>query len=95
MIFQRRAKKYDCNFYISNEKIDIVQNYTYPGTQISSTRNSTLLFEHLEKRLFILCLAYLNSLKPSLACKIFGTIISPILTYNSEVWVLLIKSDFN
>ena len=35
MIFQRRAKKYDCNFYISNEKSDIVQNYTYPGTQIS------------------------------------------------------------
>ena len=29
MIFQRRAKRYDCNFYIGNEKIDIVQNYTY------------------------------------------------------------------
>ena len=50
MIFQRWAKKYDCNFYISNEKIDIVQNYTYPGTQISSTGNFTLLFEHLREK---------------------------------------------
>ena len=26
MIFQRRAKRCDCNFYIGNEKIDIVQS---------------------------------------------------------------------
>ena len=42
MIFQRRAKKYHCNLYIGNEKIDIVQNYTYLGFQISSTGNFTL-----------------------------------------------------
>ena len=42
MIFQRRAKNYDCNFYIGSEKIDIVQNCTYLGTQISSTGNFTL-----------------------------------------------------
>ena len=35
-----------------------------------------------------------NSLKPSLACKIFDTMVSPILTYNSEVWGVFIKSDF-
>ena len=35
-----------------------------------------------------------SSLKPSLACKIFDTTISPILTYNSVVWGLFIKSDF-
>ena len=29
MIFQRPAKRYDCNFYIGNENIDIVQSYTY------------------------------------------------------------------
>ena len=37
MIFQRRAKKCDYNFYICNEKIDIILSYTYLGTQISST----------------------------------------------------------
>ena len=37
-----RAKKYDCNFYIGNEKIDMVQSYTYLGSRTSSTRNFTL-----------------------------------------------------
>ena len=93
MIFQRRAKKYDCNFYIGNEKIDIVQSYTYVGTQISSTGNFTLSLEHLREKavhaLFSLRRHIdFSSLKPSLACKSFDTMISPILTYNSEVWCL-------
>ena len=36
----------------------------------------------------------LNGLKPSLACKILDSMISPILTYNSEVWSAFVKSDF-
>ena len=36
----------------------------------------------------------LNGLKPSLACKILDSMISPILTYNSEVWSTFVKSDF-
>ena len=35
----------------------------------------------------------MNGLKPSLACKIFDSMISPILTYNSEVWGAFVKSD--
>ena len=35
-----------------------------------------------------------KSMKPSLACKIFDSMISPILTYNSEVWGTFFKSDF-
>ena len=99
MIFQRRAKRYDCNFFIGNEKIDVVQNYNYLGTQISSTGNFTLSLEHLREKavnaLFSLRRHLdFSSLKPSLACKIFDTMISPILTYNSEVWGLFIKSDY-
>ena len=36
----------------------------------------------------------LIQLKPSLAYKIFDSMISPILTYNSEVWGAYVKSDF-
>ena len=36
----------------------------------------------------------MNGLQPSLACKIFDSMISPILTYNSEVWGAFVKSDF-
>ena len=98
MIFQRRAKRYDCNFYKGNEKSDIVQSYTYLGTQISSTGNFTLSLEHLREKaahaLFSLKRHLdFSSLKPSLGCKIFDTMISPILTYNSEIWGLFIKSD--
>ena len=88
MIFQRRAKRYDCNFYIGNERIDIVQSYTYLGTQISSTGNFTLSLEHLREKavraLFSLKRHLdFSSLKPSLASKIFDTMILPIFTYNS------------
>ena len=99
MIFQRRAKKIDYNFYIGNEKIDIVQSYTYLGTQISSTGNFTLSLEHLREKavhaLFSLRRHVdFSSLKLSLACKIIDTMSSPILTYKSEVWGVFVKSDF-
>ena len=35
-----------------------------------------------------------DHLKPSLACKIFDSMISPILTYNNEVCGAFVKSDF-
>ena len=80
--------------------MNIVQSYTYLGTQISSTGNFTLSLEHLREKaahaLFGLKRHLdFSSLKPFLARKIFDTMISPILTYKSEVWGLFIKSDFN
>ena len=46
MIFQRRAKKYiDSNFHIDYEPVEIVQNYTYLGTLISSTGNFSLALD--------------------------------------------------
>ena len=40
MIFQKRAKKcIESNFHIENELVEIVQNYAYLGTLISSTGN--------------------------------------------------------
>ena len=37
----------------------------------------------------------LSKLKAALACKIFDTMISPILTYNSEIWGVYVKPDIN
>ena len=97
--FRKFKRKCDSSFYICNEKIDIVQNYTYLGTCVSSTGNFTLSLDHLrQKALHTLFSLRRNidfkSLKPSLACKIFDSMISPILTYNSEVWGTFVKSDF-
>ena len=35
-----------------------------------------------------------SKLKPSLACKIFEAMISPVLSYNSEIWGVYVKHDF-
>ena len=99
MVFQWRATKDDYKFHIGNETIEIVQNYTYLGTRISSTRNFTISLNHLrEKALHALFSLRrhvdFSSLKPSFASKIFDIMISPILTYNSEVWGVYTKSDF-
>jgi len=83
-----------------SEIIDIVQNYTYLGTCISSSGNFTLSLEHLQQKALHAFFGLrrhtdFNKLKPSLACKIFDSMISPILNYNCEVWGTFAKSDFN
>ena len=88
IIFQKCKRK--C-FYICNEKIDIVQNCAYIGTSISSNGNFTLSLDYpRQKALHSLFSLRRNtdfkSLKPSLACKMFDSMISPILTYEGEVW---------
>ena len=99
MIFQRCTRKCEHNFRIGNEVIDVVQNYTYLGTRITSSGNFTLSLEHLRQKALHALFSLrrhtdLNNLKPLLACKIFDSMISPILTYNSEVWGAFVKSDF-
>ena len=96
MIFQRCTRKCEHNFRIGNEVIDFVQNCTYLGTRITSSGNFTLSLEHLRQKALHALFSFrrrtdLNNLKPSPACKIFDSMISPILTYNSEVWVLLLN----
>ena len=100
MIFQKRAKKCDqYNFHINDQIIDVVQEYTYLGTRISSSGNFTLALDQLKEKaqnsLFSLRRhTDFSKLKSSLACKIFDTMIAPILTYNSEVWGVYTKPDF-
>ena len=100
IIFQRCTKKCDYVFHIGSEMIDIVQNYTDLGTRISSSGNFTLSpLEHLRQKALHAFFGLrrhtdFNKLKPSLACKIFDSMISPILSYNSEVWGAFAKSDF-
>ena len=92
-------QKCDYVFHIGNEIIDIVQNYTYLGTCLSSSGNFTLSLEHVRQKALHALFSLrrntdFNKLKPSLSCKIFDSMISPILTYNSEVWGAYVKSDF-
>ena len=98
--FSTMHKKCDYVFHIGSELIDIVQNYTFLGTRISSSGSFTLSLEHLRQKALHAFFGLrrhtdFNKLKPSLACKIFDdSMILPILTYNSEVWGAFAKSDF-
>ena len=100
MIFQKRAKKCtESSFHIDNEIIEIVQNYTYLGTLISSKGNFSMALDELKEEalhaLFSLRKhANISKLSPLLANKIFDMMISPILTYNSEIWRVYVKPDF-
>ena len=100
MVFQKQAKKNsNLEFHIGKETIDIVHEYTYLGTRISSAGNLNISLEHLKEKtlhaLFNLRKhTNFSKLKPSLACKIFETMISPILSYNTEIWGVYVKRDF-
>ena len=66
---------------------------------MSSSGNFSVSREHLKEKalhaLFILRRhTNLSKLKPAVACKMFETMISPILTYNSEIWGLCANPDF-
>ena len=51
MIFQKHAKKLiESNFHIDNEPVEVVQNYTYLGTLISSTGNFSLALDKLKEK---------------------------------------------
>ena len=51
MIFQNRAKKNsNLEFHIGKETIDIVHEYTYLGTRISSIGNFNISLKHLKEK---------------------------------------------
>ena len=100
MIFQKRAQQ-NCNleFHTGEETIYIVHEYTCLGTRISSTGNFNISLEHLKEKALHALFSLrkhtnFSKLKPSLACKIFEAMISPIISYNSEIWGVYVKHDF-
>ena len=86
MFFQKRAKKNSSlEVHIGKKTIDIAHEYTYLGTRIPSTGNFNISLEHLKEKALHALFSLrkhtnLSKLKPSLACKIFEAMISPILS---------------
>ena len=86
MVFQKRARKNaDFHFLIDSQIIDVVQEYTYLETQMSSSGNFSASREHLKEKALHALFSLKQDTNPSklkapLACKIFDAMISPILT---------------
>ena len=94
-----REKNADFHFFVDSQRIDVLQEYTYLGTRMSSSGNFSVSREHLKETALhaLFSLRWhtnLSKLTAALACKIFDTMISPILTYNSEIWGVYAKPDF-
>ena len=102
MIFQKHNSKSPINsqFHIGINRIDIAKEYTYLGLKVNQNGNFKLAQKQLsEKALRALYKIRkqldFHKLSPKVATKIFDSIISPILLYNSEVWGAYEKNDFN
>ena len=83
------------NFMVSEEHIEMVNNYTYLGVheifcQWKSYKSQRKLIKITEKtkRSFFAARRYLDFLKLPIHIinKLFNTVFFPILTYCSEVW---------
>lgn len=101
MIFSKKSFsiKNQPTFKLNANILDIVNEFTYLGVKLSSTGNFTnhlnLSREKSLHALFKLVKSVdFKSLKPSVANKLFDSLISPILTYGCEAWGSYQKHDF-
>ena len=88
IIYQKRPKKsIDVKFNIGSKSNEIIQEYTYLGTRLTSgltpTGNFTLALEHLKENALHAFSSFrkqtiLNKLNPNTASQIFDTMIFPI-----------------
>ena len=101
MVFQKKTRRsQNQDFYFNDRLIERTQEYTYLGIKLTSSGNFTPAKEQLHDKAmhaFFGIRKYTNisTLSPQLASKIFDTMISPILLYNSEVWGAYDKLNFN
>ena len=102
MIFQKHNSKQPLNlkFHIGDKLIETTKEYTYLGLKLTQNGNFKAAQQQLsEKALHALYKIKkkldFHKLTPKLALKIFDSIISPILLYNSEVWGAYEKDNLN
>ena len=102
MIFQKHNSKKSINpqFHIGNNTIETTKEYTYLGLKLTQNGKFKAAQQQLsEKALHALHKIRrkldLRRLTPKIAIKIFDSIITPILLYNSEVWGAYEKNNLD
>jgi hypothetical protein len=100
MIMQKhKSKPKNIQFHIGENPIPITDEYTYLGLKLTpNTKFDTASQQLSEKAIHAMYKIRkqidFHQLPPKLACKIFDSVISPILLYNSEVWGAYSIGDF-
>ena len=77
IVFQKRGRKNDFRFLVDNQIIDVLREYTYLGTRMSSSGNVSVLCEHLKEKALHALLSLrrhtnLSTLKAALVRKILA-----------------------
>ena len=99
IIFSRRRKVFTADMKYKNSSIEQVYNYQYLGVNISFTGNlkqaSIDLSAKATKALFSLIskIKEYSDINVETLSKLFDTLIQPILTYASEIWISDYKID--
>ena len=103
LIFQKQIRESTLHkhcFQINNDKIEIVNNYTYLGINFSTNgnfREHKINSKEKTRRSFFAIRRYLDFSKVpvDIANKLFDSLFLPILLYGSEVWGIYDKDDLN
>ena len=91
MVFSKRKTRQNLQFILQNELLEIVDSFSYLGVifKYNGTFFDTKkkLVDQAQKALFYIYKIIRNESIPiDLQCKIFDSMIEPILLYGSEVW---------
>ena len=98
MIFRKKAKKSENKeFHLNGHFLESSQEYTFLGIKFTPSGNFSIAQEQLREKAMhafhgIRKYVNINTFLPNLASKLFDTMISPILMYNSEVWGAFMKT---
>ena len=94
MIFNKAGRKIKERFTIADDKLEIVNTFTYLGVEIMTNGSFTVAVKSLaakaKKAMIPLYKTIIQFQMPFSKCKqLFSSFIEPILTYNAENWSLL------
>ena len=91
LIFEKSNIHTNYDFYLYNEKLEVVKSFKYLGVYFFKngdwSRTQKCIAEHSSKamhRLFSVFNQY--EFKTYDKCRLFDTLVSPILNYSSEIW---------
>ena len=93
IVFRPSGRIPNCKFYVGKHEIEIVLNYKYLGITISSNGSFTIgvneLVKKAQKAWYGLRsrINFENWNNPKILLKLVDSMIKPIMTYGSEVWV--------
>ena len=99
--FSKKGKKHDMQkFYFNNNIIDSTKQYKYLGVVFTSNgllkTGSTQLTERAKKAYyFLISKLSCHNLSARTILKLYKTMIKPIITYGSEIWISDYKTDLD